>query len=331
MRVLITGGTGFVGGWTAKAIQDAGHEVRFLVRDPARLATSVATLGVDTGDFVVGDMTDAEAVKTALTGCDAVVHAAAVVTTDPKRAEEMIEANLVGARNVLGQAVDLGLDPIVSVSSITALFQPDLETFSADLPPSGGGDGYGVSKTRVEDFSRELQESGAPVVITYPGMVMGPAAGNQLGEAAEGVESVLRMRTVPGRSAAWTIIDVRDLGLLHALLITPGKGPRRFMAGGQQLVASRLARVLSQSGGKRIVHVPVPDVVLRLMGRAADAARPVLPALLKDVTAAGMDYYTHMPPSDDRPAEAELGMTWRPTEQTLTDTVTSLRAIGRLR
>ncbi|MBL7325942.1 NmrA family NAD(P)-binding protein, partial [Escherichia coli] len=34
MRVLVTGGTGFVGGWTAKAIADAGHSVRFLVRNP---------------------------------------------------------------------------------------------------------------------------------------------------------------------------------------------------------------------------------------------------------------------------------------------------------
>ncbi|BDB45568.1 hypothetical protein IWGMT90018_60140 [Mycobacterium kiyosense] len=45
MHVLITGGTGFVGGWTAKAIADAGHSVRFLVRKPERLKTSVAALG----------------------------------------------------------------------------------------------------------------------------------------------------------------------------------------------------------------------------------------------------------------------------------------------
>ncbi len=87
MRVLVTGGTGFVGGWTAKAIVDAGHDVRFLVRRPERLYSSTANLGIDVSDHVMGDITDADSVKRALSGCDAVVHAAAMVSTDPSRAE----------------------------------------------------------------------------------------------------------------------------------------------------------------------------------------------------------------------------------------------------
>lgn len=329
MRVLITGGTGFVGGWTAKAIQDAGHEVRFLVRDPERLKTSVATLGVDVSDYVVGDIADQESVVRALSGCDALVHAAAVVTTDPSRAAEMIEINLTGAVNVLGQAVDMGLDPIVHVSSITAIFHRGLAEFRADLEVGGGSDGYGQSKAKVEHYARDLQEAGAPVVITYPSMVLGPPVGTQFGEAADGVESVLKIRVIPGRSAAWTMVDVRDLAALHAALLTPGLGPRRYMSGGDRLMVRPLAAMLSAISGKTLVTMPVPDRFLRLMGTVADRIRPVLPAVAKDITGAGMQYFTQMPASDDGPSVRELGVVYRPVRETLAATVAGLRGAGR--
>ena len=208
MRVLITGGTGFIGGWTAKAIADAGHQVRFLVRDPARLTDGAGALGVDTSDYSVGDITDREAVAKALDGCDAVVHSAAVVAMDPDQAEAMIETNLVGARNVLGQAAELGLDPIVYVSSNTAIFQPHLTTYHADLPAVGGKDAYGRSKARVEVYARGLQAQGAPVTITYPCMVLGPPAGHQFGEGAQGVEGVMRIGMVRGVKAEFYAISV---------------------------------------------------------------------------------------------------------------------------
>src|SRR6201996_1473313 len=178
MRVLITGGTGFVGGWTAKVIADAGHSVRFLVRNPARLQTSIAKLGVDVSDFAVGDITDRVSVRDALYGCDAVVHSAALVATDPRQTAEMLTTNMQGAQNVLGQAVELGLDPIIHVSSFTALFHPKLEALWAVLPFVGGADGYGPSKAKVEIYARGRQAAGAPVNVTYPGMVLGPPVGN---------------------------------------------------------------------------------------------------------------------------------------------------------
>ncbi|MUM35160.1 NAD-dependent epimerase/dehydratase family protein, partial [Mycolicibacterium sp. CBMA 361] len=113
MRVLVTGGTGFVGGWSAKTIADKGHSVRFLVRNPARLETSVAKLGVDVSDHAVGDITDRDSVLRALEGCDAVLHAAALVATDPSQTAQMLATNMDGARNVLGGAAELGLDPII--------------------------------------------------------------------------------------------------------------------------------------------------------------------------------------------------------------------------
>jgi nucleoside-diphosphate-sugar epimerase len=325
MRVLVTGGTGFVGGWTAKAIADAGHSIRFLVRNPDRLQTSVAKLGVDVSDFAVGDITDRVSVRDALRGCDAVVHSAALVATDPRRTNDMLTTNMQGAQNVLGQSVELGLDPIIHVSSFTALFHPNLETLTADLPVVGGADGYGTSKAQVEIYARGLQDAGAPVNITYPGMVLGPPVGDQFGEAGEGVRAALQMHAIPGRSAAWLVVDVRDLAALHTALLEPGRGPRRYTAGGHRVPASELASMLGQIAGTPMVAVPIPDTALRVAGAVMDRAGRFLP-FDTPFTSAGMQYYTQMPASDDSPSERELGITYRDPAETVADTFEALRS-----
>ena len=325
MRVLITGGTGFVGGWTAKAVADAGHSVRFLVRNPDRLHTSVAQLGVDVSDFSVGDIIDRVSVRQALQGCDAVVHSAALVATDPRQTNEMLTTNMQGAQNVLGQAVELGLDPIVHVSSFTALFHPNLETMTADLPVVGGADGYGTSKAQVDIYARGLQDAGAPVNITYPGMVLGPPVGNQYGEVGEGVKAALQMHVIPGRGGGWLIVDVRDLAALHAALLEPGRGPRRYTAGGHRVPPSELATMLGKAGDTTMVPVPIPDTALRVAGAVLDKAGRFLP-FDTPFTSAGMQYYTQIPASDDSPSERELGITYRDPYETVADTIEALRS-----
>lgn len=332
MRVLVTGGTGFVGGWTAKAIADAGHSVRFLVRNPARLQTSVAALGVDVSDFAVGDIVDPDSVRQALRGCDAVVHSAALVATDPRQSEQMITTNMEGARSVLGQAVELGLDPIVHVSSFTALFRPGLPTLTADLPVVGGSDGYGRSKAQVELYARGLQDAGAPVNITYPGMVLGPPVGDQVGEAGEGVEAALRLRAIPGRGAAWLVVDVRDLAALHAALLEPGRGPRRYTAGGHRIPVQQLAILLGNVAGVRMFDVPVPDTVLRAAGDLLDRVERFLP-----IESSGFCLSRHRSPRQEcsttprcpnrmiSPSKQELGITYRDPRSTISDTVAALR------
>lgn len=325
MRVLLTGGTGFVGSWTAKAVQDAGHQVRFLVRSPDKLARSAGAVGADVSDFVVGDITDAASVRRALDGCDAVVHCAAMVALGKGAAERMARTNLEGARNVLGQAVELGIGPAVHVSSLAAVFDPGLTLLTGDLPVVEGLDEYGASKAVVEEYARGLQDGGAPIHTTYPGMVVGPPAGDQLGEGTEGVRAASRLRVIPGRHAAWTICDVRDLARVHAALLDSATAPRRWAAGGVRIGVRDIARALAAANGHRMLLLPVPDGVLRGFGRVQDRLHLGTP-----LTAAAMEYYTRMPESDNEPLERELGVTFRDPYVTLADTVAGLRAAGRL-
>ena len=325
MKVMLTGGTGYVGAWTAKACVDAGHEVRYLVRTPDKLDRSAGALGLDTGDHVVGDITDRDSVRQALEGCDAVIHCAAVVAIGPGAAERMSSTNMAGARNVLGQAVELGLDPVVHCSSAAALFRPGLGLLTADLPVLGGLDDYGRSKGEVEEYARSLQSQGAPVVSTYPVMVLGPPAGDQLGEANEGLLKGLRLRMLPGIEASWTVCDVRDLGRAHAAILQAGKGPRRYVTGGVSLPVREAARILTEVSGRRVLHVPVPDAALRGFGRLQDKLHLGTP-----MTASAMEYYTRMPAADNGPMARELGVEFRDPRETIADACEGLRRLGHL-
>jgi nucleoside-diphosphate-sugar epimerase len=102
MRVLVTDGTGFVGSHTVAAIARSGHELRLLVRRPGQVPASLGPLGVSVTDIVGGDVLDEDVVSRAVEGCDAVVHAAAVYSVDPRRAQEMRRTDARAAELVLG-------------------------------------------------------------------------------------------------------------------------------------------------------------------------------------------------------------------------------------
>lgn len=316
MRVLITGATGFLGAWTAKAVTDRGHRLRLLVRDPGKLSPIAAAVGFDASDVVVGDMTDAERVAAALEGCEGVIHAAAVVALRPGEVDRMISSNLLGAQNVVGQAVERGIDPVIHVSSATALWQPRCPLLHADLPPCGGGDDYAESKVQVERYIRELQRRGAPVAVTYPWAVIGPAALDQYGESGEAIGAFIRSGVL-GRGAAVTIADVRDVAEAHARLLEAGHGPRRYVLGGHRLTGAELATQLGRITGRRVRHLPVPDTLLVGAGKLADRFRDRLPESLSKLSEAGTRYLTDVPPVDNSLAHSELGITFRPASEAL--------------
>ncbi len=329
MHVLVTGGTGYVGAWSTRSLIEAGHRVRLLVRDPDRAHATLGAIGLPRVPCVVGDMTDEAAVLKALKGCDAVLHCAAVVSTDARRAGEMLAANPRGAELVVGHAVRLGLDPVVHVSSVAALLQPGARSLHAGMPLGTLQSGYARSKAAAEQVVRALQDRGAPVVITYPGSVTGPAAGSVVSEATEGLAQLVALGSLPSPDASWSLIDARDLGALHAALMKPGLGPRRFMCGGHHLEQAALAQALARITGRGFKVLPLPGALLRGLGWAADAVGRVLP-MESVLSHEAMVCFTQMPPTDDRAVRRELGVRYRRVDVTLREALRSARDAGLL-
>jgi dihydroflavonol-4-reductase len=327
VRVALTGGTGYVGGFAVKALLDAGHSPRLLVRDAAKLTTKLAALGVDGDevDIVVGDMTDAAAATRLVEGCEAAVHAAAsVAVLNRADAERAFDINVTGTRNVIDAALAAGCDPVVHVSSVAVFGHEGPPVITADLPVSSGGDNpYGRSKAVADDYCRQLQADGKPVVIVYPGGVTGPSVGDSYGEVSDGFVSMLKTGCLVTNAGGIDVIDVRDLAAVLAATVEPGRGPRRYTAGGQLLRLPELGAVIRRLTGRRFPVLPIPGGVLRGLGRTTDLLRRFLP-FETVFTEEAMHALTLVRPTDDGAVEQDLGVRYRDPAETV---AASLRAL----
>jgi nucleoside-diphosphate-sugar epimerase len=328
MKVLVTGGTGFVGSHVAAAIARGGHELRLLVRRPAQVSASLSPFGLEVTDIVVGDVLDEDVVSRAVEGCDAVVHAAAVFTLDPRRAEEMRRTNARATELVLGRAVDGGLDPVVHVSTTVALTRyggsgPELPLGDIELP-------YARSKRDSEEIARRLQEAGAPVVTVYPGAVWGPGDPYR-GDEGERLRWILLGRFPLYPRGGMHVVDVRDVAAVIAAALAPGRGPRRYIVPGHHVDGGQIYAAFADVTGRRFPHLILPGPVMGPSARVIDAVQRWLPARWHyPADREGVEILRRNTRLDDSVARAELGVEPVPLQQTITDTVRWLVESGRV-
>jgi nucleoside-diphosphate-sugar epimerase len=324
VKVLVTGGTGFIGSHTVAALIRHGHDVRVLARTPDRVESVLEPHGVKV-EVVQGDVIDPESVVAALDGCGAVVHTAAQI---PLGSGPTTNVNVIGSKTVIGEAAARGLDPIIYTSTV-AVYLPSSEgTVTPSSPLATPLSAYGASKREVELYVRDLQAEQAPVVSFLLGGVYGPTSPHLEG-SFHAVTSALDslMLTPPGGTG---IVDVRDVAEMLTKAVKPGRGPRRYLAGGQYLTWTEWTDLLSQAAGVTVARQDLTAQQMVDLGRDFDEQRrrgQVVDIPLSEEAALIM---TGCVPTDDSRTLRELGVAYRPLIETLRDTIDYLRSIGRL-
>jgi farnesol dehydrogenase len=206
MRILLTGGTGFLGRAVARALAGRGHDL-------VRFSRTACRSGLG-GPAIDGDVRDASALARAADGCDAMVHAAALVSIWRRRRQDFDDVNVGGLRNALTAAAAARMKRIVYTSSFLA------------LPPRGRAEpieanDYQRTKVAADRLAEQAVRDGAPLVRLYPGVVYGPGTfteGNLLGRLiADHMKH--RLPALVGPENPWSFAYVEDVAAGHCAAV----------------------------------------------------------------------------------------------------------------
>jgi nucleoside-diphosphate-sugar epimerase len=325
VRVVVTGGAGFVGRALAEGLHHRGDEVVALVRDPARAQHLVHESGGDGGtiELVRSSLADTGTLRDAMRGADALIHVAGMyrVGISPSERPAMWDANVGTTERVLDAAIAAGVPRIVDISTVNVFGNTKGavvdETYRRDLA-EGFLSVYDETKFRADEAAVARIAQGAPIVIVMPSQVYGPhdhsLASEQLHRAFHGT---LRYRAFSSVGTGW--VHVHDLaGGILAALDRGVVGERYCLAGPNHTMGESIA-IAARVGGKRVPPIELPTALARFAAPLNDAVGglPGMPASLRETIAAsdGVTYW-----ASHAKATRELGFEPRSLDQGIADT-----------
>ncbi len=304
--VLVTGGSGFIGGHCILQALAAGHQVRTTVRSLAREPDVRAMLkkaGAETDDrlgFAAADLERDAGWPEAVAGCDFVLHVASPFPPGvPKDENELIAPARDGALRVLKAAKAAGVRRVVLTSSFAAIgyghppqAAPYDETSWTDVDGPGVS-AYAKSKTLAERAAWDFvaKEGGPELAAVNPVGVFGPVFGPDLSTSVAGIKRM--MDGMPGLPRLrFGVVDVRDVADLHlrAMSAPEAKGERFLAVAGDFMSLKEMALTLKARLGAAASRVPtreLPDWLVRLAALADPSLRQMVSELGANKNATG--------------------------------------------
>ncbi|MEJ7876365.1 MAG: NAD-dependent epimerase/dehydratase family protein [Solirubrobacterales bacterium] len=319
MKVFVTGGTGFIGGHVVRMLHERGDHVTALVRSPGK----AAALRDQGAQLVEGDLSDRAAIASAMEGCDAAIHGAAVYEVGIPQSQRaaMREANVTGTENVLGAALDAGLEKVVYISTIAAFGNTHGEVVDETYqhPAQSFNSYYEETKYEAHQVAKGLISNGLPCVTVQPGGVYGPddhsAVGKQIIDFASG-----RMPLVPFPDLGLNMVHVEDVATGVLLALDRGDIGESYVLGGEMTTMRGLMDTVAKVTGKREPLGNVPTGLLKAIAPAGPLLGKLMgqPPNMRELISSS-DGVTFWASSDK--AKAKLGYAPRPLERGLRETL----------
>jgi dihydroflavonol-4-reductase len=259
MKVFLTGSTGFVGSHVARAYAAVGTELRLLTRATSKLA---AIEGL-AADVVVGDLRQPESLRTALRGCDALVHVAADYRLWVRDPQEMYAANVDGTRELLRIAREEGVAKVVYTSSVATMgFKTD-GTIVDELTPVSLDDmigHYKRSKFLAEQEAIAAARAGQHVMVLNPTTPIGPGDAKPT-PTGRIVVDFLNRKFPAYVDTGLNLVDVAEVARMHVVALERGTPGERYILGGENLTLKQILDRMSAITGLPSPTMKVPHAV----------------------------------------------------------------------
>jgi len=303
MRVLVTGAGGFLGSHVAERLLGAGHAVRALVR-PTNVPRWLEARGVE---LCVGDLTDPGSRETACRGCDAVVHAAALVTEVAVGDEAYCEVNVRASEELARAAARAGARRFVFVGS-TAVHRPNTGRPLDERTPLDGEGVYGRSKAEAERRLGCVVSDGAlDLVVVRPSRIYGPRDSSLL-RVFRAIDRRRFFLVGPCRAEV-DFVYVGDV--VSALVAALQRGSGVYLVGGpERVTVERFFREVAAALGRRLPRQRLPSAPVMLAAKWIAASCAAL-GLEPPIAPKRLAFFRDGRVVDDSRARRDLG--YRPT------------------
>jgi nucleoside-diphosphate-sugar epimerase len=289
MRVLVTGGRGYLGSAIARALARRGHSPIVFSRHPDARVRSMR-----------GDLRSMDDVTVAVRQVDAVCHAGALVSLWSKRREDFDDANVGGTRHILDACRDHRIARLIYTSSFLA------------LPPAGKtspleANDYQRTKVRGLELVRAAAHAGLPVVTMIPGVVYGPGPATEGNLVARLLRDHLskRLPGIVGADRCWSFAWIDDVADAHVSALDLASPRSEYVVGGPNEPQIRLFEIARDVTGRELPR-RLPGWVVRLAG-AFDVMRADLTGRAPLVTPGVVKIFQEDWPLDSRASQADLG------------------------
>jgi len=259
VRVFITGATGFVGAHVARKYAAEGASLRLLTRKTSR-QDGLAGLDAET---VVGDLREPEKLRSALEGCDALVHVAADYRLWVRDPREMYAANVDGTRELLRIAREVGVERVVYTSSVATMgFKSDGSIVNEDTPVTIDDmiGHYKRSKFLGEQEAIKAARAGQHVMILNPTTPIGPGDWKPT-PTGRIIVDFLNRKFPAYVDTGLNLVDVGEVARMHVVALDRGTPGERYILGGENLTLKQILDRMSAITGLPSPTMKVPHSV----------------------------------------------------------------------